>query len=338
MKKSIHTKHRRIKIMVMLLPFLLLFTALSIGSYKINFLNVLKIIWEKVIGRELVDDAMARNLIWQVRFPRVMGAALVGAGLSVSGAVFQGLFKNPLASPDTLGVSNGAGFGAGLAIVLSLSPALIQIMAIFFGLVSVSLTFLLSVRRQKTAVTLILSGMLVGSLFSSLLSLLKFMADPFEKLPAIVFWLMGSLAGISYEKILWILPVYIICMIILFLFRWKLNVMSIGDVEAKSFGVEIKRDRGIIIFVCSVLTALVVSISGIIGWVGIIVPHLSRMLVGSDFRKLLPVSASFGICYLLVTDTLCRTLTAAEIPIGVLTGIIGILLFLFFTYRRKVVW
>lgn len=325
-------------IVIVLLPVFCILISLTIGSYHIGPIDIIKIIYGRITGRELVSDSMAAGLLWQVRFPRVIGASLVGAGLSVSGAVFQGLFKNPLASPYTLGVSNGAGFGAGLAIIFTFSSMQIQMTAIFFGLFAVGVTFFLSMRGQKSTVTLVLAGMLVGSLFSSLVSLIKFVADPFDKLPAIVFWLMGSLSGISYVKILAILPLYSLAMVLLFLFRWKINVLSMGDQEAKSFGIDVRRERGIAIVACSVMTALVVSISGIIGWVGIVIPHLTRMITGPDFRRIIPVSASLGICYLLVIDDICRALTAVEIPIGVITGIIGVPLFIYFIYKRKVRW
>lgn len=320
------------------LPLCLILISLAIGAYDISVSEVVQIVCGKITGKEPAIDAMAVNLIWQVRLPRVLGAVLVGAGLGVSGAVFQGLFRNPLASPYTLGVSNGAGFGASIAIVCSLSSLMIQMSAITFGLLSVGLTFLLAARGRRSTVTLVLSGMLVSSLFSSLVSLIKFMADPFEKLPEIIFWIMGSLSGISYEKLQRILPAYVISMAVILLFRWKLNVLSLGEQEARSFGIHVKRDRGISIVACSVLTALAVSISGIIGWVGIVIPHLARMIVGPDFRKLIPASLSLGICYLLVIDDLCRTLTASEIPIGVITGIIGAPLFIYFIYKGKVSW
>lgn len=320
------------------MPLFLILYSLTLGAYQISSGDVARILYGGILGQPWTGDAMAASMIWEVRLPRVLGAVLVGAGLSVSGAVFQGMFKNPLADPYTLGVSNGAGFGASVAIVLAMPSVLVQLSAIGFGLLSVALTFLLAMRSKHSTVTLILSGLLVSSLFSSLVSLIKFMADPFEKLPAIVFWIMGSLAGMSYDKILRILPAYLIAMSVLLVFRWKLNVLSLGDQEAKSFGINVKRDRGIAVVACSVITALVVSISGIIGWVGIVIPHLSRMIVGPDFRKLLPVSISLGICYLLIIDAICRTLTASEIPIGVVTGILGIPLFFYFIYKRKVSW
>lgn len=312
--------------------------SIAIGSYAIDPLSVCKAIAGGITGQSLLDDPLAANLVWQVRLPRAIAAALVGAGLSVAGAVFQGVFKNPLASPYTLGVSNGAGFGAGLAIVLSLGAVGVQAASIACGLLAVALTFLFAARNRKSTATLILAGMLVGSLFSSLVSLLKFVADPTEKLPQIVYWLMGSLSGVGYDEIARILPLYLASMAVIFLFRWKTNVLSLGDQEAKSFGVNVKLDQGIVIVATSVVTALTVSISGIIGWVGIVVPHLSRMLVGPDFRQLIPASASLGICYMTLIDDICRTATASEIPIGVLTGIVGVPMFLYFIYKKKVSW
>ena len=325
-------------IVLIILPIIFFIFSLALGSYNAGPIDVCQIIWCKVMGLTPPQDALTVNVIWQVRLPRVCAAALVGAGLSVAGAVFQGVFRNPLASPYTLGVSNGAGFGAALAIVLSLGAAGIQLFAVAFGLIAVALTFLIASRSRRNTVTLVLAGMLIGALFSSLVSLLKFTADPLEKLPQIVYWLMGSLSGSSFEELAKILPFYIVCMVAVFLLRWRTNVLSLGDQEAKSFGLNVRRDRAIVIGTSSMLTALVVSISGIIGWVGIVVPHLARMLVGPDFRKLIPTSVSIGICYLLVVDDLCRTLTASEIPLGVITGIIGVPLFLYFIYKKKVSW
>ena len=170
------------------------------------------------------------------------------------------------------------------------------------------------------------------------MSLLKFVADPYDKLPQIVFWLMGSLNGSSFQKVYRILPFYILAMLVIYLFRWKINIISMGDQEAKSFGVNVTRDRKIIIIASSILTALVVSISGIIGWVGIVIPHFARMLVGPDFRKIFPVSISLGITYLVVIDDICRAISTTEIPIGVVTGILGAPLFIYFIYKRKVNW
>lgn len=312
--------------------------SLGLGTYHIAPLDVVALIAGLPTSESLQDAAMAHSLIWDVRIPRVCAAALIGAGLSCAGAVFQGLFRNPLASPYTLGVSNGAGFGAALAIVLSANALGIQFTSIACGLVAVLLTFLIAAQGKKSTVTLILSGMLIGSLFASLVALLKFCADPTEKLPQIVYWLMGSLSGITSASLLSILPFYCICLLLILLLRWRINVLSMGDTTAASFGIHVARERGIIICAASVLTALLVSIAGIIGWIGIVVPHLSRMLIGPNFKQLIPTSCVLGGAYLIIIDDICRCATALEIPLGVITGIVGVPLFLYFIRKKKVDW
>ena len=312
--------------------------SLGLGTYHIAPLDVVALIAGLPTSESLQDAAMAHSLIWDVRIPRVCAAALIGAGLSCAGAVFQGLFRNPLASPYTLGVSNGAGFGAALAIVLSANALGIQFTSIACGLVAVLLTFLIAAQGKKSTVTLILSGMLIGSLFASLVALLKFCADPTEKLPQIVYWLMGSLSGITSASLLSILPFYCICLLLILLLRWRINVLSMGDTTAASFGIHVARERGIIICAASVLTALLVSIAGIIGWIGIVVPHLSRMLMGPNFKQLIPTSCVLGGAYLIIIDDICRCATALEIPLGVITGIVGVPLFLYFIRKKKVDW
>ena len=325
---------------MVLLPILCVLVSLTLGAYKVPVPHVFQILAGKLFGAAIPADIkpLEVSMVFDVRLPRIIGAVLVGTGLSVSGGVFQALFGNPLADPYTLGVSNGAGFGAALAIVLSLSSMMIQLSALGFGLISVGLTFLMAGKKRRLPVSLILSGMLVSAFFSSLVSLLKFTADPYEKLPQIIYWLMGSLTGMRYGKLAVILPGFIVALVVLFLYRWRINILSMGNREAKSMGLNVKRDRAIVILASTLLTALVVSIAGIIGWVGIVIPHLARMIAGPDFRKMMPVSISLGICYLLIIDDLCRTLTSLEIPIGVITGIIGIPIFLYFILREKVSW
>ncbi len=320
------------------IPVLAIVISLTIGAYAISPVEVVAILWTRLTGQDYAGDAVAASMVWQVRLPRILAASLVGGGLSVAGAVFQGVFRNPLASPYTLGISNGAGFGAALGIILGAGMVFTQLSAISFGLVTVALTFLVASRSKRSSVTLVLAGMLISSLFASLVSLLKFVADPTEKLPQIVYWLMGSFSAVSYDKLLMILPLYVVALLVLLAFRWRLNVLAIGDTEARSFGVDVQRDRRVVIVAASVIAALAVSVSGIIGWVGIVVPHLARMITGPDFRRLLPASFALGVAYLLVIDDVCRALTSMEIPIGVVTGIIGVPVFLYFIYRRKVNW
>ena len=324
---------------LILLPILCVLFSLTLGAYRITAADVFRILFGKVSGNMPADiKPLQVSMVMDVRLPRILGAVAVGTALAVSGGVFQALFGNPLADPYTLGVSNGAGFGAALAIVLSASSAAVQLSALGFGILSVGMTFLLAGKNRRAPVSLILSGMLVSAFFSSLVSLLKFTADPYEKLPQIIYWLMGSLTGVRYRKLAVILPGFAAALVILFLYRWRINILSMGNREAQSMGVNVQRDRTVVILAATLLTALAVSISGIIGWVGIVIPHLSRMIVGPDLRKLMPASASLGICYLLIIDDLCRTLTSLEIPIGVITGMIGIPIFVVFIARQKVSW
>ena len=284
-----------------LLPLACILYSLTLGAYYISPTHVYQILLADFTGVLPPDvTAMEVSMIYDVRLPRILGAVV--------------------------------------AIVLSLPAAGVQMAALVFGIVSVGLTFLLAGRKRGASVTMILSGMLVSAFFSSLVALLKFTADPQEKLPQIVYWLMGSLASVKFDGLLLILPAYLAALTLLFLYRWRINILSMGEQEAQSMGVAVRRDRAVIILAATLVTALVVSISGTIGWVGIVIPHLARMIVGPDFRRLMPVSASLGIVYLLVIDDLCRTLTALEIPIGVITGIVSIPIFIYFILRKKVRW
>ncbi|NGM83876.1 iron ABC transporter permease [Paenibacillus sp. 7124] len=325
-------------LMLIMLPAAIFALSLTMGKYDIGAGEAFRILFHPLIPAKQTWTPLAGNMVLQVRLPRIAAAMLVGAGLAVSGAVFQGIFRNPLASPYTLGVSNGAGFGAALAILLVNHTFAIQGFALIFSLAAVGLTFLFSLRGRNSKVTMVLGGIIVGSLFSALVSLIKFIADPFEKLPTIVFWLMGSLSAVNRTLLLASLPLFALSIAVIWLYRWRLNVLSLGDEEAKSYGVEVRRDRAVIIVCCSILTAAAVSISGIVGWVGLVIPHLGRMLVGPDFRKLIPACICLGSSYLLLIDDLCRSLTAVEIPLGVVTAIVGTPLFAYFMLREKVNW
>lgn len=307
------------------LPCVMILFALCSGGYNTGIVDVLSVLF----GTK-TEDVMLQGVIFEIRMPRILGAMIVGAGLCVCGAVFQAIFKNPLADPYTLGVSNGAGFGAALGIIANFWTFAIQLSALFWGIFAVGLTFALSLMKRSAMMSLILSGLLISSLFSSLLALLKFLADPFEKLPQIVYWLLGSFTQITYEKLAWIMPGYLICLGVIYIYAYKINIMSMGDDEARSFGVNLKYDRCVLIFVCTLLSALLVSISGVIGWVGVLIPHLARFISGPDFRRLFFTSISLGISYMILVDTLARSISANEIPIGVITGVIGIIVFCLF--------
>jgi iron complex transport system permease protein len=329
-----------------LLPVLFV-VSLFIGRYDVNPVHVILLLAAPVVNlcpADLVHiypvwTAAEENVIYQIRLPRVIAAVLVGAGLSVAGAAYQGLFKNPLVSPDILGVASGAGFGAALAILLSWNMAMIQLSAFGFGILAVTITYLLS-RFYRTTPTLILvlSGIIVAAFFTALISLTKYVADPYEKLPTITFWLMGSLSSVRYSDIVLIVPLFLVATIILFLIRWRINLLAVGDDEARALGIDTKRMSQVIILCSTLITASAVCIAGIIGWVGLVVPHLGRMLVGPDYIKLLPACLLLGACYMLIIDDLARMLTSAEIPLGILTAIIGAPFFAYLLSRRSVGW
>ena len=265
---------------------------------------------------------------------------LVGSTLAVSGASFQGLFRNPLVSSHILGVAAGAGFGAAICMLLfSDSAHFIQLFAFVFGVVAVLGACTIGRTREGTStLMLVLGGIVVGALFTALISLMKYMADPEDELPAIVFWLMGSLASIGNEDILVVAIPILIGTTVLLLIRWRINILSMGEEEARALGVNTKKLRVIIIVCCTIVTASSVCISGIIGWVGLVIPHVGRMLVGPNHKYLLPASLLLGASYLLLVDDLARTLATAEIPLGILTAIVGAPFFAYLLRKSKVGW
>lgn len=321
--------------------------SLFLGRYEVPPSHVIQLLAAPIVN--LLPDtiihidpswtASEQNVIYQIRLPRVIAAVLVGSGLAIAGAAYQGLFKNPLVSPDILGVSSGAGFGAALAILLSAGSFMTQVFAFCFGILAVAITFLLS-RFYRTTPTLILvlSGIIVGAFFTALISLTKYVADPYEKLPAITFWLMGSLASVRYSDLLLITPPFLIAAAILILIRWRINLLAVGDDEARALGIDTRRMSQIIILCSTFITAGAVCIAGIIGWVGLVVPHLGRMLVGPDYKKLIPVVFLLGASYMLIIDDIARNLTSAEIPLGILTAIIGAPFFAYLLSKRSVGW
>lgn len=321
--------------------------SLFLGRYEVPPSHVIQLLAAPIVN--LLPDtiihidpswtASEQNVIYQIRLPRVIAAVLVGSGLAIAGAAYQGLFKNPLVSPDILGVSSGAGFGAALAILLSAGSFMTQVFAFCFGILAVAITFLLSrFYRMTPTLILVLSGIIVGAFFTALISLTKYVADPYEKLPAITFWLMGSLASVRYSDLLLITPPFLIAAAILILIRWRINLLAVGDDEARALGIDTRRMSQIIILCSTFITAGAVCIAGIIGWVGLVVPHLGRMLVGPDYKKLIPVVFLLGASYMLIIDDIARNLTSAEIPLGILTAIIGAPFFAYLLSKRSVGW
>ncbi|WP_407431013.1 FecCD family ABC transporter permease [Methanobrevibacter sp.] len=325
-------------ILLVFLPVILFFASFLMGRYPISPVDVIKTILSPIFP-QLTVSSTVNTIVWQIRLPRILAAILVGASLSMAGAAFQGIFKNPLVSSDLLGVSNGAGFGAALAILFSGSSVIIQIFAFLFGIISVSITYLIS-RAYKSGgiLILVLSGVAISAFFNSLISGVKFIADPDDKLPEIVYWLMGSLASVTMDEIIMILIPLLIGFIILFLLRWQMNILAMGDEEAQSLGLNPSRIRLIIIVGCTLLTSAAVSISGIIGWIGMIIPHMARMIVGPDNKILLLASLSLGASFLLLIDNISRVAISIEIPIGILTAIIGVPIFLYLLRRGYSDW
>ncbi|MDT3768145.1 iron ABC transporter permease [Gleimia hominis] len=315
-------------------PVIVFMLALSVGRYPVSLGSLYDATSAYLTGAPM--DAGQLALI-RVRLPRVLVAMIVGAALSSAGAAFQGLFRNPVVSPDLLGASSGASFGAALAIFVGISSLGIQVVAFTFGLLAVIIVATLNgllVRRANTIITLILCGMLIGSLFNAFVSLLKFVADTETKLPAITFWLMGSLAGtqLSDLKILWL---FVPVMLVLQLVRWKINLLSLGDEEAKMLGVNVAVYRWLIIGCATLLTSLSVAVSGNIGWIGLVVPHLARMLVGSNYGRLMPATILLGSSFLLLVDTVARLLFTVEVPLGILTAIVGAPFFCVLLFRAQ---
>ena len=320
---------------------LLFFVSLTLGRYSVPLADVVRILhhrfW-KLFGVQTPETwtAFMENAVVNIRLPRIVMAMLVGCSLSAAGATFQGVFRNPMASPDILGASSGAAFGAALAILLGCSSQFITGFAFLGSILTVVLVFAIAQHApgQRT-VNLILAGIMVGSLFSAGTSYLKLVADPTNQLPAITYWLLGSLSGTRLSAI----PVAVLPMTVglvpLLLLRWRLNVLSLGESEARALGVNTDLLRAALILCATLITAAAISVSGVIGWVGLVIPHLSRKLIGSDNRGLLPCSMLVGAAFLLIVDDVSRNLLATEIPIGILTAVIGAPFFIYLLLRKE---
>lgn len=292
-------------------------------------------------GNVTVEDSNIGIVMFQIRLPRILAAICVGMSLSAAGVSYQGLFQNPMVSPDILGASAGAGLGASIAILLDFGTAGIQILSFICGIIAVGLTYLVSLSvggQQKTVLLLVLAGMVTGSLMSAFLSITKYLADTDDKLPAITFWLMGSLASVTQKDVILLYALFLAAGIPLFALRWKLNVISCGEEEAQALGVNTRRLQLIVIVCSTLLSAASVSIAGMIGWVGLAVPHIARMLVGPNYKSLLPVSALVGGIFLLVVDNLARCLVSVEIPLGILTSLCGAPFFLYLLMKGRKSW
>lgn len=310
------------RLLLLLLPPLTALVALSVGRVQVPPVEVLRSIAAH-LGAGYQLNANTEQVLWSMRLPRILLALLTGAGLAVSGCAFQSLFSNPLATPDTLGVASGSCFGAALAILIGANIFGVQALALIFGLVALALSWLAGYGRGRGLNTIILAGIMIGSLFTALVSLVKFVADTESQLPAITYWLMGSLNSASYHTLAMGAPLIILGLAVIYLLRWRLNILPLPEDEARAGGISLRALRGITILCATAMTAACVSMCGQVGWVGLLVPHICRMRFGSNHLSLVPASISLGASFMVVVDTLARTMTAASIPISVLTAIIG---------------
>ena len=327
---------------VVLLSMMLVVSALAalcLGRYKIAPGEIVQVIASKILPVEQTWKNGVETVIFQVRLPRIFAGFMVGAGLALSGASLQAMFRNPLVSSQILGVASGSGFGAAVAILLFESILVTQLFSFAFGLIAVGLTYAMSRRKSQTPIILlVLSGIVVGSLFSSMTSMVKYLADPMNKMPAIVFWLLGSLNHVSPDELLFLSPVMLVSGGILTAVRWRINVLTMGDESARALGVNTEQLKRIVIICSTLLTASAVCMCGIIGWVGLVIPHIGRLLVGPDNRRLIPCCILTGGTFMIAVDTLARTATATEIPLGVLTSVIGAPIFATLLMKKESGW
>jgi iron complex transport system permease protein len=309
----------------------LVFTALvslTLGRYDFAPLSSLQQLGWSLTSQDGEVNPLLVNIMLDVRLPRILAAVLIGASLAVAGTAFQALFMNPLVSPGVLGVLSGSAFGASLGILLFDSVWMMQLLSFGFGLLAVFIALMLAKGELRNNLTiLVLGGMIAGALFTALLSVVKYVADPYNKLPAIVYWLMGSLANVEGGLLLWVAPFMLAGMGLLLAQGHTLNVLSLGDDEARTLGVSVERKRLLVIVLATFLGAITVTLGGMIGWVGLVIPHLTRLLFGADNRFLLPASALIGAIYLLVVDNVARLALSVEIPLGILTALIGLPVF-----------
>lgn len=308
----------------------MLLGSLLVGRYALSPGQLVHMLWTRITGGAADWPISDDKVVFAVRLPRVAAAALVGAALAVSGAAYQGMFRNPMVSPDILGASTGAGFGAAVAILLGAGYFGISAAAFCCGLLAVAAAWLVSrLSRTNQTVTLILAGMMISSLFSAGTSFVKLVADTQQQLPAITYWLMGSLSSIKDKDVLFLSIPVALGMIPLLVLRWRMNLLTLGEEEAQSMGVNTRRLRGAVIVCATLLTSASVAVSGMIGWVGLVIPHFCRMLFGYDYRRLIPAGALFGASFLLIVDDIARLVTTGELPLGILTAFVGAPLFVY---------
>ncbi len=339
LRPTVSAAARRGRLVVLGLAIALVVAAvasLMLGRYPIDPGQALGMLVNQIIPLDPTWTDQQATLFFNVRLPRILLALLVGCCLALAGAAYQGTFQNPLVSPDILGASQGAAFGAAVAILLGLSSVMTSAFAFAFALITVFLVLLISSRaRGNHMMVVVLAGIMVSSLFQAGVSYAKLVADPTDELADITYWLMGSLTGANMSEIVMVFPVMFVGCAVLFALRWRINILTMGDDEAATMGVNARRTRIVVIVAATLITAASVCVTGMIGWVGLVIPHLCRMMVGADYRKLIPASMLMGATFLLVVDDIARLATTAEIPIGILTAFVGAPFFLYLITRKK---
>ena len=329
MMKRSHLYRRRFAALTVVF-LLVLFLSGMLGRFSVTPRELLRLLLSRFVRVEPNWRDGAQTVVFQIRLPRIAAAALVGAALAVAGVSYQGMFRNPMVSPDSLGASTGAGFGAALAILLGAGYFGISLTAFCFGLLAVAAAYLVScLSRTNQTVALILAGMMISSLFSAATSYVKLVADTQQQLPAITYWLMGSLSSIKPRDVFFLVLPVALGLIPLLVLRWRMNLLTLGDEEARSMGVNTRLLRLAVIVCATLLTAASVAVSGMIGWIGLVIPHFCRMLFGYDYRRLLPAAALFGAAFLVVVDDIARLAYTGELPLGILTAFVGAPIFLY---------
>ncbi|MGB3484516.1 MAG: iron ABC transporter permease [Mycobacterium sp.] len=310
--------------------------ALAVGRYSVGPVQVVQILLAQVVPLEPTWTATEQAVVIEVRLPRVLLAMLVGAGLAASGAALQAVFGNPIVSPQILGISSGASFGGAMAIVLGLGTAALIFGSFTMGMAALVAVFLLSrVRGPAPPLTIVLTGIVIGAFFAALVALLTYLADPYGELQSLVYWLLGSLATATYTKVAVAAVPVLVGGAVIYALRWRINVLSLGDDDATALGLKPGRLRWVLLTAVAAIVAGAVAVSGVIGWVGLVVPHLARLWVGPDHRVLIPVTLGLGAAYLTVIDTITRAVSVAEMPLGVLTAVIGAPVFLLLLHRSR---
>lgn len=337
MKNTVWVRHNKFTIAailaMILLPIAAALISLCIGRMNLSIIEVINTLSDAAKGNR---QSQNYSIVINLRAPRIIMAIIVGAGLTCAGNAFQSLFSNPLATPDVLGVTSGTCVGAIIAIIMSMGIMETQLLALAFGLFAVWITMVLaSDRNGQSVIFLVLAGVIISALFNAVGSLLKYTADPLDKLPAITYWLMGSFTSASYKKIMVGSPLILAGIAVIYLMRWKLNILSLSSDEARASGMDLKKTRFVFVLAATVITASCVSMCGQVGWIGLLIPHCSRMLVGSNNRYVVPVGISIGASFMIIIDTFSRSISIIELPLSILTAIIGAPVFISLLKRNR---